>query len=351
MASNLSAPHRFRMTRGARDRLLHQRALLRRALTITGTVFAMLALLVVAPPMAAAQATIDHIVKRTDRWLEVYVQSPALQRVVQLDVLLPAAATTPHPTLYLLDGNGADASEGQSTWTLKTDAVNFFSNKPVTVVMPVGGGGTFYTNWLRDDPKLGHNQWETFLTQELPPLMDGTFHGNGVDAVAGVSMGGQAAMALAFRNPSLYRAVGSYSGCLFTGSIGQAYVRAAVIERGGNPDNMWGIELNPQWAAHDVVLHTGPLRGKPLFVSVASGIPGPADNTFDPSWAWPTTEAQAVAIEKGAHDCTLAFDAELHVENIPSTVKFYPVGTHSWPYWQAPLHDSWPTLASGLGIA
>jgi len=344
MDTNLPAPHRLRIARTTRDRL-------RRVLTVAGTVVALLALVVVAPPMASAQAQIDHIVKRTDRWLEVYVQSPAMQRVVQLDVLLPADATTPHPTLYLLDGNGADASEGQSTWTLKTDAVSFFSNKPVNVVMPVGGGGTFYTDWLRDDSGLGHNKWETFLTQELPPLMDATFHGNGVDGVAGVSMGGQAAMALGFRNPSLYRSVAAYSGCLFTGSIGQAYVRAAVIERGGNPDNMWGIAVNPQWAAHDVVLHTSALKGKSLFVSVATGVPGPADAAnFDPLYSWPTTEAQAVSIEEGAHTCTLAFDAELRLENIPATMKIYPVGTHQWAYWQTPLHDSWPTLAAGLGV-
>jgi S-formylglutathione hydrolase FrmB len=32
-------------------------------------------------------------------------------------------------------------------------------------------------------------------------------------------------------------------------------------------------------------------------------------------------------------------------------VKYYPIGTHSWPYWQAPLHVSWPLLARGLAVA
>ncbi|WP_238846702.1 alpha/beta hydrolase [Nocardia arthritidis] len=305
---------------------------------------------VIGAPVVLAQAQIDHIVKRTDRWLQVFVRSPAMGRIVQVDLLSPADSTTPHPTLYLLDGNGADASEGQSTWTLRTDAVAFFADKPVNVVLAVGGGGTFYTNWLRDDPGLGHNQWETFLSQELPPLIDTNFHGSGRNGVAGVSMGGQAAMTLAFRNPALYRSVAAYSGCLFTSNVGQTYVRTAVFERGGNPDNMWGTAGDPQWPAHDVSLHTDGLRGKALFVSTGTGVPGPADATFDPTFSWPTTEAAAVAVEQGAHDCTTGFDAELRGDGIPATVKYYPIGTHSWPYWQAPLHDSWPVLAGGLGV-
>ncbi|WP_245671713.1 alpha/beta hydrolase [Nocardia amamiensis] len=325
-------------------------SLARRLLAVFGIACAAMAATVVASPVATAQAQIDHIVKRTDRWLQVFVHSPAMRRIVQVDVLLPVDVATPHPTLYLLDGNGSDASAGQSTWTMKTDAVRFFADKPVTVVLPVGGGGTFYTNWLRDDPGLGHNQWETFLAQELPPLIDTQFHGNGANAVAGVSMGGQAALALAFRNPALYRSVAAYSGCLFTSNIGQGYVRGAVAERGGNADNMWGKATDPEWPAHDVSLHTNGLRGKPLFVSTSTGVPGPADGNFDPSFSWPTTLAAAIALEQGANDCTVAFDAQLRVQNIPATVKYYPIGTHSWPYWQAPLHDSWPVLARGIAV-
>lgn len=85
-------------------------------------------------------------------------------------MLLPSDAAAPHLTLYLLDGNGSDGGAGQSTWTSKTDAVRFFAGKLVAVVLPIGGGGTgtCYTNWLRDDSGLGHNQWETFLNREHP---------------------------------------------------------------------------------------------------------------------------------------------------------------------------------------
>ncbi|MFD4432855.1 hypothetical protein [Nocardia sp. NPDC058497] len=37
-------------------------------------------------------------------------------------------------------------------------------------------------------------------------------------------------------------------------------------------------------------------------------------------------------------------------DNIAATTKYYLLGTHSWPYWQTMLHDSWPTLKSGIGL-
>ncbi|WP_407671257.1 alpha/beta hydrolase [Nocardia stercoris] len=299
---------------------------------------------VAAPPTAS----VDHVVARTDRWIQVFVDSPAMQRIVQVDVLLPPDRDSPHPTLYLLDGDGADPTQTESTWTMRTDAVQFFGDKPVNVVLPVGGGGTFYSDWQRDDPRLGHVRWETFLTQELPPLIDNTFHGNGRNAVAGLSMGGQAAMSLTFRYPSLYRSVASYSGCMYTAGVGQAYVRAAVAGRGGDADNMWGGITDPDWAAHDVSLHTDALRGKQVFISAGTDVPGAADLALDPSPTLPLTVSAAMAIEDGARDCTLALDAQLRLQGVPADVHYYLIGTHSWPYWQTALHDSWPTLAAGV---
>ncbi|WP_238846823.1 alpha/beta hydrolase [Nocardia arthritidis] len=304
----------------------------------------------VTPPTARAQAVIDHIEPKTDRWEEMYVWSPAMGRTVQLDVLLPADRTAPHPTLYLLDGDGASDDEGQSTWTLKTDIVQFFADKPVNVVMPVGGPGTFYTDWIRDDPKLGRVRWETFLTRELPPLVDNALSGNGINAIAGQSMGAQAAATLTVRNPSLYRAMAAYSGCLASDRYDQFTVRAPVRIKGGDPDNMWGTSTNPEWAAHDPSQHVDQLRGKPVYISAATGIPGQHDFTFDPTYKYPDDVFNSVVLELVIHDCTVAFDAVLRAHDIPATVRYTDFGTHAWYYWQNALHDSWPTLKSGLGL-
>ncbi|MGY2062388.1 alpha/beta hydrolase, partial [Nocardia gipuzkoensis] len=140
----------------------------------------------------------------------VFIDSPAMGRTVQVQVLHPRGGG-PRPTYYLLDG--LDPGERQSTWTNATDAENFFAGKNVNVVLPLGGQAGYYTDWREDDPRFGRYRWETFLTGELPPIIDAAFAGNGVNAIGGLSMGGIAAFVLPVRNPQLYRAVAGYSAC------------------------------------------------------------------------------------------------------------------------------------------
>jgi S-formylglutathione hydrolase FrmB len=106
-----------------------------------------------------------------------------MHRVVQVRLLLPADRSRPQPTLYMLDGRGA--SENESSWTEHGHAVEFFAGKNVNVVLTTGGPANLYTDWQRRDPVLGTNKWETFLTRELPPLIDITAgRGQGVVATA-----------------------------------------------------------------------------------------------------------------------------------------------------------------------
>jgi S-formylglutathione hydrolase FrmB len=323
----------------------------RLVLYVGALVAAVVMSLCASPSIANAQATVDHITQISAQREEIYVQSPAMQRIVQLDVLLPAdQGVSSRPTLYLLDGNGASDTEGESTWSKRGGAVQFFADKPVNVVMPVGGPGSFYTDWEKDDPKLGHNRWETFLTVELPPLVNGLLKNNGVNAIGGVSMGAQAAATLTVRNPSLYQALATFSGCLYSSNLGQLSVRPVVIADGGNPDNMWGPADDPQWKAHDPSAHLDQLRGKPVFVYTGTGVAGPDDVSFDPSFSYPATLTEAIALEQGAHDCTVSILAAMDLVGLHPEVDWNAIGTHSWPYWKEALPKSWPTLKTGLGV-
>ncbi|MFE3000299.1 alpha/beta hydrolase-fold protein [Nocardia sp. NPDC059246] len=67
-----------------------------------------------------------------------------MDRTVTVDVLHPAD-DEPRPTYYLLDG--VDSGAAETNWTQKTDIVSFFADKRVNVVLPVGGKGTFYSDW------------------------------------------------------------------------------------------------------------------------------------------------------------------------------------------------------------
>jgi S-formylglutathione hydrolase FrmB len=296
-------------------------------------------------PMRPAIVRIEPI---TGRWLRVFVSSPAMNRIVQVQVLLPADRSRPRPTLYMLDGRGAP--ENGSSWIQQGHAVQFFADKNLNVVLTTDGPANLYTNWERRDPVLGTNKWETFLTRELPPLIDAQFDGNGYNAIEGVSMGAEAAMMLAVRHPGRYRAVAAHSGCYtIATAAGQAQACAIVETYGGNPDNMFGRPTDPDRLAHDVMAHAPALRGTAIYLSSGSGVPGVHDV---PGQQVDLADAIVTGgpLEAGAYVCTVALDTRLARLHIPATVNLRPTGTHSWPYWSDELVRSWQTIARALDV-
>lgn len=303
-----------------------------------------------APTGERPVAQISKVSKLGPLRTDVWVTSPAMRGKVKVSVLTPRDSSGPRSTVYLLDG--ADAGENVSDWITKGRAGKFFADKNVNVVLPTGGAGSFYTNWVREDAKLGKPQWETFLTKELPPLIDKRFDGTGRNAVIGLSMGGQSAFALAIRHPALYRSIASLSGCPpVSGPANEAYVRTTVAKSGGDATNMWGPFGSANWSAHDPSLHLDKLRGKHIFLAAGSGAVGPLDLTApaDPKdGPRQAVTAAGSALELGAWRCSLEFAATLRANNIPFTDGFRFIGTHNWAYWENDLPVSWPTISRGL---
>ena len=283
---------------------------------------------------------------RTDIW----VDSPAMRGKVKLSVLAPASATGPRPTVYMLDGAGADGDV--SDWITKGRAGRFFADKDVNVVLPVGGAGSFYTDWERNDPKLGKPMWETFLTKELPPLINKRFDGNGRNAVIGLSMGGQSAFALTIRHPEMFSGVASLSGCPPVSTpAGEAYVRTTVGRDGGDATNMWGPFGSAGWRVHDPAVNLPALRGKDIFLSAGSGAVGPLDlqRKIEPSEG-PRSAiiAASSALEMAANRCSLEFALSLGAAGIRFTRGFRLIGTHTWAYWEQDLPIAWKTISRSL---
>lgn len=298
---------------------------------------------IVLAPAEASAAQIVRIDQLTPTRSAVFIDSPAMGRIMQVQVLHPAGGGA-RSSYYLLDG--LDPGVGQSTWTNATDAVNFFAGKNLNVVLPVGGQASYYTDWQRDDPHFGRYKWETFLTDELPPLIDNRFNGTGVNGIGGLSMGGNAAFILAARKPWLYRAIAGYSACPDT-ALGQGAVMFSIANRGGNPLNMWGAPGNPAWAEHDPGLLADQLRGKAIYLSTGTGVPGTHEFEIKPQL--PENIVLGGPVEVGVHACVVAFDQRLRGMGIPANVDYSLTGTHSWSYWQDALHASWPTIGPALG--
>ncbi|TYQ07502.1 UNVERIFIED_ORG: S-formylglutathione hydrolase FrmB [Gordonia westfalica J30] len=284
------------------------------------------------------------------RALDLTVHSPSMNRDVPVRVLVAADTSVPRPTLYLLNGSGG--GEGDAHWFVQTDIVKFAADKNVNIVVPMSGGYSYYTDWVKVDPNFGINKWTTFLTRELPPVIDQKVNGSGANGIAGISMAGTSVLALAESAPDLYRAVAAYSGCAETSTrLGQLAVQAVVGER-GDVRNMWGPVGGPGWRDHDPVINAHRLRGKAIYVSSGTGLPGRHDRLANEAIDGDVVEYARIVgvggpLEAATYYCTQNLDKRLKQLRIPATFDYEP-GTHSWPYWQDQLAKSWPMLERAL---
>ncbi|RDI19410.1 S-formylglutathione hydrolase FrmB [Rhodococcus sp. AG1013] len=285
--------------------------------------------------------------QKTEQMVRFTVASPALRREVGVEVLLPKDNSVPRPSIYALEG--VDAGEDTSGWATIGGAPAFFADKNVNVVMINGGVSGLYTDWDRVDSGVGLHKWETFITEELPPLLDTRLHTNGDKSLLGISMGSQGAMMLAHRNPGMYRGIAVFSGCYSTtDDLGRASVQATVSSRGGDPGNLWGEVGGPEWAAHDTVRNAEQLRGMDIYVSVSTGIPGKYEELGSPDFV--DRVFIGGPMEAVANACTHRLDAQLDKLKIPATFDYEAVGIHGWSYWRDRLPKAWPTLARSLDL-
>lgn len=318
-------------------------------------VLALLGVVLLIPAPAAPEPLPDSasrlvaVAPGEGRALEVTVYSAAMRAELRLTVLPARDPEAPAPVLYLLNGSGGDDA---GSWTSRTDIADFLAGEQVTVVMPRGGTGSYFTDWRADDPVLGHQRWATFLTGELPPIVDSAFRGTGANAVAGISMSAASALQLPLAAPGLYRAAGSFSGCVRTSDpAGQALVTGIVASWGGDARNMWGPFDDPAWAANDTYLHAERLRGLTLWITAGSGQPGPLDTPAEFDGDSRKLADQIVvggALETVAAHCTRQLRDRLAELGIPATAEIRPAGTHSWGYWEQDLHHSWPVFRDAL---
>ncbi len=338
----------------------------RAAAAVVAAATVALAPVAVAVAVPAAAGTVQdagnsadgsHIASVTGsgRQLVLQVFSAAMHKNVEVDVQLAADSSAPQPTLYLL--NGAGGGEDAATWDKQTDVRQFLADKNVNLVQPVGGKFSYYADWAQTDPALGVNMWKTFLTEELPPLIDRGLNTNGHNALVGMSMSGTSALELPITAPGLYTAVAALSGCAqISDPVGYNFVNTVITTGGGDTSNMYGPQSDPRWAANDPYVHAAQLRGLDLFISSGSGLPGRYDTLNSKFLQAPGVGGLANedilggALEAAVNYCSHNMQTKLNQLGIPATYDFESTGTHSWGYWQDEFKKSWPTLARGLGL-
>jgi diacylglycerol O-acyltransferase/trehalose O-mycolyltransferase len=323
----------------------HSPAVSRRAAFKVGGMFAAAAIgLGSAGAGTAAAASISHRAP-TGGFEEVNIPSGMGPVKVQIQW----AARGGNAALYMLDG--LRARSDRNAWSFETDALQQFANDNVTLVMPVGGEASFYTDWLAPsniNKQKSTYKWETFLTEELPAYLETRGVSRTNNAVLGLSMGGSAALSLAAHHRDQFKAAASYSGYLNLSAPGmREAIRVAMLSANAyNVDAMWGPPWAKGWLLNDPFVFAKDLKGLPLYISAATGRPGPHDNPK--SVTDHVNSASGIALETMSLGQTRAFQIRLNSLGIPAQYSFPEVGTHSWRYWQDEIVKSRPMFLDAL---
>lgn len=294
--------------------------------------------------------------------LDVTIYSPALGRNTTTRLLLPHGWTRDTsrqwPVLYMLAGY--NDGHRQNSWTAYTDVEQFMADKPVLTVLPDPGAAAFANDYWNHG-RGGPPDYETYLVQELPAILQSTFHAGDHRAIAGLSVGGYSAMSLASKHHGFYGAAASYSGILNTTLPGiPQFVQLLLRDVGKDPKSLWGdpYAQSAIWRENDPWWNAPNLRGTKLFVSSGTGLRGPHDTPITTLFAnlrkHPQSTYQSASraswLEAGSNLTTHSFALRCRLLGIPITTDYTLTGTHSWGYWQDAFHKSWPVLAQGLGL-
>jgi diacylglycerol O-acyltransferase/trehalose O-mycolyltransferase len=271
------------------------------------------------------------------------VPSPSMGK----DIKIQFQKGTGSHAVYLLDG--LRAQDDYNGWDINTPAFEWFYQTPLSIVMPVGGQSSFYTDWYQPATNKGPTQtykWETFLTSEAPQWLSAN---KGVstagNAAVGLSMAGSSSMMLALYHPQNFIYAGSLSGFL-NPSEGQwpFLINMSMGDAGGfHSDEMWGpAESDPAWKRNDPMVQIPALvaANTRLWVYCGNGKPNELGGGDLPATF---LEGLTIRTNLTFRDNYIAAGGHNAVFNFPEA------GTHNWAYWGNQLQQMKPDLISYLG--
>lgn len=154
--------------------------------------------------------------------------SPAVERTMKYDIVLPRDyenSDERYPVLYLLHGY----MQNYTVWGRNLGAAFYARNLGELILVMPDAGNTWYINYAISSE--GHkDNWEDHIIEDVIGHVDANFRTLAQRegrAIAGLSMGGFGAFALALRHHEMFISMGSTSGAL-----AWARDRAEMITRG-----------------------------------------------------------------------------------------------------------------------
>jgi len=144
--------------------------------------------------------------------LDLYSYQLAMD--TQVSMILPERRGVPHadregkpyPVLYLLHGHGRD----HTSWLRQSRIEAYLKDTDLIVVMPDTRRGCYVDG-------LGSHNYGTYLTEELPQILQNWFHispRREDTYIAGLSMGGYGTLHAALSHPEKYAAAAAMSAAI-----------------------------------------------------------------------------------------------------------------------------------------
>ena len=271
------------------------------------------------------------------------VPSPSMGRDIKIQFQSGGANS---PAVYLLDG--LRAQDDYNGWDINTPAFEWYNQSGLSVVMPVGGQSSWYTDWY--SPACGKAgcqtyKWETFLTSELPQYLQANKQVKPTGSAAvGLSMAAASALNLANYHPDQFIYVGAMSGLMDPSQgMGPSLIGLAMGDAGGyKTKDMWGPKEDPAWQRNDPLLNVGKTVANNTRLWVYCGNGKPSDLGGD--------NMPAKFLEGFVRTSNLKFQDAYNAAGGHNAVFNFPdTGTHSWEYWGAQLNAMKPDLQRVLG--
>jgi diacylglycerol O-acyltransferase/trehalose O-mycolyltransferase len=312
------------------------------AVAVLSAVLMALAAIVIQSPTAGAYSRDGLPVEY------LQVPSPSMGR----DIKVQFEGGGPH-SVYLLDG--LRAQDDANGWDINTEAFDWFYKSGISVVMPVGGQSSFYSDWYQPaEGSAGTStyKWETFLTQELPAWLAANKQQDpNNNAVVGLSMSGGAALTLAIWHPAQFIFAASLSGFLNpSNGLWPTLIGISMKDAGGyNASNMWGPTSDPAWRRNDPMVNVARLAANNTAVWVYCGNGALSDldandGNFGTQFSAQYLESITLSTNKEFQQKYFAAGGRNGKFNFPDD------GTHSWGYWGSQLQDMKPDMLRVLGV-
>ncbi len=311
----------------------------RLAPSATAFVVAMLACCWLAGTAQANDAKIIDSEHVTDRVVTLTISTPAFTEPTKVDVGLPVGYANHRSRRWPVTYFTAGTMNNYDAFFNFVDGEGLTKNYPSIIVSPDANSG-YWSDWYNSGA-FGPPEYETFVIDQLIPLIDGRFRtlpNRAHRFIFGISMGGYGSMMLAARHPDLFSAAASLSGAVDSNiAANGAVLSLSSTFDGAPPDAIYGPRATQEvrWRGHNPTDLASNLRSLDLQVRTANGVPNPGIGENPAS-----ADSASCIVEGGVHGASINLHRKFGALGIEHEWRDYGPGCHTVPNFTREVKDT-----------